>query len=355
MAGDTLTITGAAGGGTVTNASINISSSQVWNLPGTINNTLYNYNVSVINYIISANNSLLAYIVAQGYTTGPHTNRTDADIIALFTPHTNRTDADIRDAINGSGFYNIQIDCSNINGTDDFCVDTSGSGTELYNSSNISIDSGVISLNLTCEQITGSADLCDGDDNAGAGSFDWNYTATYGGVGVILDSEIFNISGNGSAKTFVETNKLIVECSDTDTTYNSDEEWITESANVFTFNYALLATNITKLGSHTNRTDADILSVAGPHTNLTASDLYTLAPHTNRTDADITGLFTPHTNRTDADILSVAGPHTNLTETNVEAYIFDHDNTANLNLSNYNITNVQCIIFMNGAEDCGQT
>jgi len=41
-----------------------------------------------------------------------------------------------------------------------------------------------------------------------------------------------------------------------------------------------------------------------------------------------------------------------LTEDKVEAYIFDNDNTANQNMSNYNITGVQCIVFQSGGSWC---
>ena len=46
---------------------------------------------------------------------------------------------------------------------------------------------------------------------------------------------------------------------------------------------------------------------------------------------------------------------TQLTEDQVEAYIFDSDNTANLDMNSYNITNPTCIEFANGAKigDCG--
>jgi len=41
--------------------------------------------------------------------------------------------------------------------------------------------------------------------------------------------------------------------------------------------------------------------------------------------------------------------YSNLTEDNVEAYIFDDDNTANLGMGNYNVTNVSYTTFCNGA------
>jgi len=43
---------------------------------------------------------------------------------------------------------------------------------------------------------------------------------------------------------------------------------------------------------------------------------------------------------------------TNLTEDEVEAYIFDSDNTANLNMSYYNVTSVDCIFFESGGKIC---
>jgi len=66
-------------------------------------------------------------------------------------PHTNRTDADIITTINHSGYYNITISCQNINGTDDFCVDStatnwnrsSGQMYPAYTEDNISIDTNV--------------------------------------------------------------------------------------------------------------------------------------------------------------------------------------------------------------------
>lgn len=68
-----------------------------------------------------------------------------------------------------------------------------------------------------CIAITGSAGLCDGDDDAGAGAYTWNYTADFGTDGEILSSEKFNISGNGSAVVFSQTNGVIIQCTDTDT------------------------------------------------------------------------------------------------------------------------------------------
>lgn len=43
---------------------------------------------------------------------------------------------------------------------------------------------------------------------------------------------------------------------------------------------------------------------------------------------------------------------TTLSEDEVEAYIFDTDNTANLGMNNYNITSVQCITFQSGGQIC---
>lgn len=42
----------------------------------------------------------------------------------------------------------------------------------------------------------------------------------------------------------------------------------------------------------------------------------------------------------------------NLTEDDVEAYIFDNDNTANLNMSHYNITGIDCFFFKSGGSWC---
>jgi len=45
-------------------------------------------------------------------------------------------------------------------------------------------------------------------------------------------------------------------------------------------------------------------------------------------------------------------PVSNYTEDEIEAFIFDDDNTANLNMSNYNITAVDCIYFTSGGSIC---
>jgi len=50
-----------------------------------------------------------------------------------------------------------------------------------------------------------------------------------------------------------------------------------------------------------------------------------------------------------------ADTDTNLTEDNVEAYIFDADNTANLGMGSYNITAVECIVFDSGGKICTGT
>lgn len=106
----------------------------------------------------------------------------------------------------------------------------------LSNSSNILVAGNAISYNGTanlnasiiasCIAITGSSALCDGDDNAGAGTYDWNYTTDFGTKGVITDSSVFNITinGSGAVRTHTITNGVMIEVVDTDTdtdTWNS--------------------------------------------------------------------------------------------------------------------------------------
>ena len=47
-----------------------------------------------------------------------------------------------------------------------------------------------------------------------------------------------------------------------------------------------------------------------------------------------------------------AKPDAKLTENEVEAYIFDADNTANLGMNDYNVTDVECITFSSGGKIC---
>ena len=54
----------------------------------------------------------------------------------------------------------------------------------------------------------------------------------------------------------------------------------------------------------------------------------------------------------DCNVEPVTDTDTNLTEDNVEAYIFDADNTANLGMNSYNITGVECIIFDSTGKIC---
>lgn len=42
----------------------------------------------------------------------------------------------------------------------------------------------------------------------------------------------------------------------------------------------------------------------------------------------------------------------NLSEDDVEAYIFDSDNTANLGMNGYNVTGVDCVVFESGGSWC---
>ena len=88
--------------------------------------------------------------------------------------------------------------------------------------------------------------------------------------------------------------------------------------------------------SYYNATDFDIADYS---TTAEADLLYApigYGDEWNKTYAD-----TLYTNSTDTD--------TNLTEDNVEAYIFDNDNTANLNMSNYNITIGEYILYANNS------
>jgi len=155
----------------------------------------------------------LTSIIASWFAT----NRTLTD--NQFASLVNDTGITGQDLYNGTQ-VNASIDAKIVN----YALGDSLVGNfTINNGSNITIINGELALNLTCEQITGSADLCDGDDNAGAGTYDWNYTGDQGGYGVITDSEIFNITGNGSAVTYVETNRIVLECTDTNT-FNSSAD-----------------------------------------------------------------------------------------------------------------------------------
>jgi len=66
-------------------------------------------------------------------------------------------------------------------------------------------------LKANCVAITGSAALCDGDDNAGAGSYDWNFTNGTT-TGVVTDSGAFTLSAG---------NNMSINCSGTTCTFNA--------------------------------------------------------------------------------------------------------------------------------------
>lgn len=88
------------------------------------------------------------------------------------------------------------------------------SDTTYVNGSGLNLTGTTFSVILSyftsnCAAITGSSDLCDGDDNAGAGSFDFNFTN--GSLdGVITDSEVFAIKAGTGITVEQSDNNLTI-------------------------------------------------------------------------------------------------------------------------------------------------
>ena len=139
---------------------------------------------------------------------------------------------------------------------------------------------------------------------------DWNDLINKPTVFGNTTDEIFDAVNNG---TFLKT--------ETDPIWIADKSDYFTSAEILGFSYYNLSDF--NIGDYSTTTQAN---------NLYASIGY--GDGWNKTYAD-----TLYTNETDTD--------THLTEDNVEEYIFDADNTANLQMTTYNITMGDAILYVN--------
>lgn len=116
------------------------------------------------------------------------------------------------------------LTCSNINITEDQISDFGSYvtvGTKLGNTTQEIVDAvnntpvngsafiGILCSNIVFDSGIGSAGICDGDDAAGAGSYDLNISADTSN-GTITDSEVFTISGGQRITTSVSTNTVTI-------------------------------------------------------------------------------------------------------------------------------------------------
>ena len=127
-----------------------------------------------------------------------------------------------------------------------------------------------------------------------------------------------------------------------DTNYTANNDlWLADEDTFAGSNYSTFLTHITWANA-VNGTLAEMFDVLG-------------FSYYNSTDFDFNDyLLTSSwdTNYTANNDLWLADEDSNLTEDDVEAYIFDNDNTANLDMNNYNVTSVDCIVFDSGGKIC---
>lgn len=114
------------------------------------------------------------------------------------------------DTNSGGNMSTFTLNVSNTNSTQILNAST----LYVLNSSGIeaSLIGNNLSLRANCVAITGSAALCDGDDNAGAGAYDWNFT-NGSSTGVITDSGVMTFQAG--------RNMSIINCTGTTCTFNA--------------------------------------------------------------------------------------------------------------------------------------
>jgi hypothetical protein len=103
-------------------------------------------------------------------------------------------------------------------------IDTFNSTEQVITAVNNTALNGTNFKTIPCSEIIfdngkGSAGICDGDDSAGAGSYDLNITSD-SGSGVITDSEIFTITGGNNVNTTVSGNAVTINSEVVDTNTN---------------------------------------------------------------------------------------------------------------------------------------
>lgn len=185
------------------------------------------------------------------------------------------TDTDTTYTNSSFNTYSIpgNVSCDRINGTtSDLCtlVDTTGGNSteQMIAAVNNTALNGSNFVSIPCSSLifdsgVGSASICDGDDAAGAGSYDLNITADDSGEVVITDSEILIIAGGNDINTTASGNTITInsEVIDTDT-YNSTQQMVDAVNNTFgLFNITVNNLTCTDCLSGTQialLTDADI-------------------------------------------------------------------------------------------------
>lgn len=199
--------------------------------------TIPNTDTNVTDFKITEDGDVVIFTLEQGDGT---LSNFSVNFTQTGTTYTNAS-FDTSGIVNGAGYVsnatmNRSINCANIDGTaDDVCTDTdtdtqytnssfnhdsiTGAGTvdtsvEVLAEINHSTVNGSAFIGILCDNIVfdsgiGSAGICDGDDAAGAGSYDLNVSSD-SGIGVILDSEVFAIEGAGTVSTAMSSNTLTI-------------------------------------------------------------------------------------------------------------------------------------------------
>lgn len=116
----------------------------------------------------------------------------------------------------------------------------------------------LVAVNCTGQVVAGvyinGTPFCEADDTGG-GSYDLNIS-TQNGVGVITDSEIFSVLGNGSITTFMSGNVLTISGqdndTDTDTVWNINSSYLYNDSGSLSFNESRLNSTISALDTDTD-------------------------------------------------------------------------------------------------------
>lgn len=247
-------------------------------------------------------------------------------------------------------------------------------------------------VTVKCERINfsgtiGSAGICDGDDAEGAGAFDLNVTADDSGDVTILDSEELIIAGGNDINTTASGNTITINSevvdtdTDTDTHVQGDNVYLYNDSTTMYLNETVLNATCDARENDTTYTNSsfDLGSIpdsgnavqddigadcgAGDFAKGVDNDgALDCATPTYTTDTDTKWITqdiylyndttTMYLNETWLNNTIDARENNTLTEDQVEAFIFDSDNTANLGMNNYNITGIQCLIWNSGGMAC---
>jgi hypothetical protein len=210
------------------------------------------------------------------------------------------------------------------------------------------------------------------------------FSADSGSTTANSNTDTLTVSGAGTVSTSIAADTLTITGSahtvDTDTTYTNGTG-LNLTGTTFSILDSLYANWNTAFGwgdhgvagystgAHTTNTNADTIC-AGSTTYLDGDggcdDISSVYEPAGITESDISDLT--HTTNTNAATICtgtgnyldgegncdplVTNTDTQLTEAQVEAMIFDNDNTDHLNMSGYNVTSVDCIVFQSGGQIC---